>query len=433
MSLQQTLKKKNNSLDILNQIQTVEGQSTGKLENTAFFAKDAICVEGIESTAGSKVLEDYKPKFTATVVQKMLDAGADLHGKTQQDEFGFGTFCLNCQQGNPKNPVDPERVVGGSSGGAGAVCKALDQDVISLGESTGGSITNPAAYNGVNGLTPTYGKVSRSGLISYSNSMDKIGVLSQSLDLIETGLQVISGKDSRDQTTQQPSNQKTGDKNKLAIPNQLLDTEIEDGVLENFQASVNKLEDAGYQVDKVDIPMLNPDYCVPSYYILAMSEASTNLAKYSGMRYGAQGNPKKQDFNSYFSQIRKQKLGEEAKRRILLGTFSRMTGYRDDYYIKAAKARNRLIRQVKQVFEDYDAYISPSMPNIAPKIEEAREMPPEKVYAMDAMTVGPNLGGFPMISVPNGQSQSMPTGLHIVGDHWTEQKLIELAREHKSQ
>ena len=404
-------------------------------EGIPFVAKDAICTKNVVSSAGSKIIEDYEPVFDATVIERMKEAGATFYGKTHQDEFGFGTFCTNCAFETPKNPHDESRVVGGSSGGAGAIVAAIDQPLISIGESTGGSITNPAAYNGVVGITPTYGRVSRYGLIDYANSLDKIGILADNVELAAKGIKVIAGYDENDQTTVEREvpefDEDLEEKNdlKIGVPKQYIELDgIEEGVRENFDNSIQKFENEGATVEEIDLPLLEADISVAAYYVLAMAETSTNLAKFSGMRYGMEKDPEDfDDFNDYFSDIRTEGFGEEVKRRVLLGTYTRMAGYRDDYYVKAAKVRQKIIDQLKEAFEEYDVLMAPSMPNIAPKIEEAEEMSPTEVYAMDTLTVGPNLAGIPMISVPNGKSEGMPTGLHIMADHFEEQKILDAA------
>lgn len=428
------LQEKNEDLGFMREIDQKD-INNGELSGIPFVVKDAICTEGTTTSAGSKIIEDYQPVFDATIVRRLKESGATFYGKTNQDEFGFGTFSTNCAFETPKNPHDPERVVGGSSGGAGAIVAAMDQPVISIGESTGGSITNPAAYNGVIGITPTYGRVSRYGLVDYANSLDKIGVLTKTVFGAAKGLEVIAGHDENDQTTVKGAvpafSENLEEKNelKVGVPKQYLELEgLEDGVRENFEESLEKLEEKGATVEEVDIPLLSADVSVPAYYVLAMAEASTNLAKFSGIRYGIESDPEDyEDFNEYFSNVRTEGFGEEAKRRILLGTYTRQAGYRDQYYIKAAEVRQKIINQFKQAFEKYDVLVSPSMPNIAPKIEEAENMTPEKVYAMDTLTVGPNLAGLPMISVPNGESEGMPTGLHIIGDHFEEQTILDTA------
>lgn len=427
------LKEKDSELDFMRATEN-DTNGEGELSGVPFVVKDAICTEGTVTSAGSKIIEDYEPVFDATVVERLKQAGATFYGKTQQDEFGFGTFSTNCAFGTPKNPHDEERVVGGSSGGAGAIVAAMDQPLISLGESTGGSITNPAAYNGVVGITPTYGRVSRNGLVDYANSLDKIGVLAKTVFGASKGLEFIAGHDPDDQTTTEKavedySDLEERDNLKVGVPKQYLDLEgLEQGVRENFEESIEELKQKGAEVEEIDMPLLSADVAVPSYYVLAMSETSTNLARFAGMRYGMEKDPEEfDDFNDYFSQIRSEGFGEEAKRRVLLGTYTRKAGYRDDYYIKAAEVRQKIIDRFKEAFEEYDVLVSPSMPNIAPKIEEAENMAPEEVYAMDTLTVGPNLAGMPMISVPNGKSEGMPTGLHIIGDHYEEKKILDVA------
>lgn len=433
----QELREKNKEFGFMREIEE-NNTNNGELSGIPFVVKDAICTEGTTTSAGSEMIANYKPVFDATVVERLRGAGATFYGKTNQDEFGFGTFSTNCAFGTPKNPHDPERVVGGSSGGAGAVVAAMDKPVISIGESTGGSITNPASYNGVVGITPTYGRVSRYGLVDYANSLDKIGVLAKTVFGTAKGLEVIAGKDERDQTTvdrevEEYSEFEEQDNLKIGVPKQYVDLEgVEKGVRENFQNSVETLENQGHEVERIDMPLLDAEYAVPSYYILAMSEASTNLAKFSGIRFGAEQDPEDfEDYNEYFSKIRSEYFGEEAKRRILLGTYTRKAGYRDEYYIKAAKVRQKIIDQFKDAFEEYDVLVAPSMPNIAPKIEEAKDMSPSEVYAMDTLTIGPNLAGMPMISVPNGESEGMPTGLHIIGDHFEEKMILDVARQYE--
>ncbi|MFB6158353.1 MAG: amidase family protein [Candidatus Nanohalobium sp.] len=427
------LRQVNEKYNLMREIKEGE-QNQGELENIPFVVKDAICTEGVTTAAGSKMLENYRPVFDATVVERLKSAGAQFYGKTEQDEFGFGTFSTNNAFTTPKNPHDKERVVGGSSGGAGAIVAAMDKPLISIGESTGGSITNPAAYNGVVGITPTYGRVSRYGLVDYANSLDKIGVLSKNVYGAAKGLEVIAGHDENDQTTSRKEVPEYSDLEeredlKVGVPKQYLELEgLEEGVKENFEESIEELEEMGAEVEEVDMPLLSAEYSVPAYYVLAMAEASTNLAKMSGIRYGFEMEPEDfEDFNEYFSEVRSEGFGEEAKRRILLGTYTRQAGYRDQYYIKAAKVRQKIINQFKEAFEEYDVLVSPSMPNIAPKIEDAEDMSPAEVYAMDTLTVGPNLAGLPMISVPNGKSEGMPTGLHIVGDHFEEEKILDVA------
>ncbi len=428
----QELKEKNEALNFMRNITEGE-ENSGELENIPFLVKDAICTSGTITSAGSKMLKDYRPPFDATVVERLEKSGGKFYGKTNMDEFGFGTFSTNCAFGTPKNPHDNERVVGGSSGGAGAAVAALDYPLISIGESTGGSITNPASYNGVVGVTPTYGRVSRYGLVDYANSLDKIGVLAKTVSGAAKGLEIIAGEDENDQTTSSKkvnnySELKQKENLKIGVPKQMIEVDgIEEGVRENFKHSLEELEQIG-EVERVDMPLLSADITLPAYYIIAMAEASTNLAKFSGMRYGYEKDPEEfEDFNEYFSEVRSEAFGEEVKRRILLGTYIRKAGYRDQYYIKAAKVRTKIINSFEEAFEEYDVLVTPSMPNIAPKIEEAENLSPAEMYAMDSMTVGPNLAGVPQVSVPNGTSNGMPTGLQLLGPQFAEEKLLNIA------
>ena len=428
----QELKEKNEALNFMRNITEGE-ENSGELENIPFLVKDAICTSGTITSAGSKMLKDYRPPFDATVVERLEKSGGKFYGKTNMDEFGFGTFSTNCAFGTPKNPHDNERVVGGSSGGAGAAVAALDYPLISIGESTGGSITNPASYNGVVGVTPTYGRVSRYGLVDYANSLDKIGVLAKTVFGAAKGLEIIAGEDENDQTTSSKkvnnySELKQKENLKIGVPKQMIEVDgIEEGVRENFKHSLEELEQIG-EVERVDMPLLSADITLPAYYIIAMAEASTNLAKFSGMRYGYEKDPEEfEDFNEYFSEVRSEAFGEEVKRRILLGTYIRKAGYRDQYYIKAAKVRTKIINSFEEAFEEYDVLVTPSMPNIAPKIEEAENLSPAEMYAMDSMTVGPNLAGVPQVSVPNGTSNGMPTGLQFLGPQFAEEKLLNIA------
>ncbi len=428
----QELKEKNEALNFMRNITEGE-ENSGELENIPFLVKDAICTSGTITSAGSKMLKDYRPPFNATVVERLEESGGKFYGKTNMDEFGFGTFSTNCAFGTPKNPHDNERVVGGSSGGAGAAVAALDYPLISIGESTGGSITNPASYNGVVGVTPTYGRVSRYGLVDYANSLDKIGVLAKTVFGAAKGLEIIAGEDENDQTTSSKkvnnySELKQKENLKIGVPKQMIEVDgIEEGVRENFKHSLEELEQIG-EVERVDMPLLSADITLPAYYIIAMAEASTNLAKFSGMRYGYEKDPEEfEDFNEYFSEVRSEAFGEEVKRRILLGTYIRKAGYRDQYYIKAAKVRTKIINSFEEAFEEYDVLVTPSMPNIAPKIEEAENLSPAEMYAMDSMTVGPNLAGVPQVSVPNGTSNGMPTGLQFLGPQFAEEKLLNIA------
>jgi aspartyl-tRNA(Asn)/glutamyl-tRNA(Gln) amidotransferase subunit A len=392
--------------------------------------KDNICVQGVVSSAGSRILENYVPPFDATAVLRVKQAGGNVIGKTNQDEFGFGTFSTNCAFGVPKNPHDKERSCGGSSGGAAGLTAAADFPHIALAESTGGSISCPASFCGVVGLTPTYGLVSRYGLIDYANSLDKIGVIGKTVFDVALLLSVIAGHDEKDFTslshrkydyTKSCKDYLHG--KRIAVPKEYF-RNIDKGVEKTVWNAIDILKDRGAKISEVSLP--TTDFALSAYYIIATAEASTNLAKYCGIRYGLseeiEGN-----FDEYFSKVRSRGFGEEAKRRIMLGTFARMAGYRDQYYLKAMQARTMIINDFKRVFSRYDAIAAPTMPVIAPKFSEIKKLTPLQVYQMDVLTVGPNLAGLPHISMPCGTSKGMPVGLHLISDHLQEAEIIEIA------
>lgn len=422
MNETRALDKKYNFFVTINEL-TKNIESKDNLYGLPVSAKDCICVKGMQSSAGSRILEGYKPTFDATVIQRIKKSGGRILGKTNQDEFGFGTFSTNSGYKIPKNPNDIERSCGGSSGGAAGFTKAFDYPHIALGQSTGGSISCPAAFCGVFGLTPTYGLVSRYGLIDYANSLDKIGPLGKSMHDIALMLSIISGKDERDSTS--TGERKDYTKNlgsdidglKIGVPKEYFNN-IEKSVEKAVWFGIKKLESAGAKIKEVSLP--STKFSVSAYYIIATAEASTNLAKYCGMRYGMhkemEGN-----FNEYFSKVRAAGFGEEAKRRIMLGTFGRMAGYRDAYYLKAMKVRTLIINDFKKAFKSVDVIAAPTMPIAAPKFSDIEKLTPLQNYQMDILTIPGNLAGIPMLNVPCSDM----IGMHLMADHFNEEKLIQ--------
>ncbi len=392
-----------------------------------FSAKDNLTSYDFETCAGSKILKGYRPPFDATPVRKMREAGGFLTGKTNMDEFGFGTFSANSGFGIPRNPYDLNRSCGGSSGGA-ACAAAVFEGHVALGVSTGGSIVCPASFCGVYGIAPTYGRVSRWGLIDYGNSLDKVGVLSADARDLSKYLPVIAGKDEKDPTScVQPDMPKTFRKMKtVAVPKEAVEG-ISGDVMDSFNASLERLKSDGIDVDYVDMPVLK--YAMPAYYVLATSEASTNLARFCGMRYGQQDGDLALKFDDYFTSFRSQYFGDEAKRRILLGTFTRMVGYADRYYNKALRVRQSVISEYKKVYADHDAIVTPTMPFVSPRFDDIAKMSALDVYKADFLTVPPNLTGMPHLSVPCGYSDGMPIGLMFTADHWNEDILLSEAEE----
>ena len=392
-----------------------------------FSAKDNLTSYDFETCAGSKILKGYRPPFDATPIRKMREAGGFLAGKTNMDEFGFGTFSANSGFGIPKNPYDLNRSCGGSSGGA-ACAAAVLEDHVALGVSTGGSIVCPASFCGVYGIAPTYGRVSRYGLIDYGNSLDKVGVLSADAKDLSKYLPIIAGKDPKDPTScVQPDMPGTFRKMKsVAIPKEATEG-ISKDVMDNFDSSIERLRSDGIDVEYVDMPVLK--YAMPAYYVLATSEASTNLARFCGMRYGQQDGDLSLKFDDYFTSFRSQYFGDEAKRRILLGTFTRMVGYADKYYNKALRVRQSVISEYKKVFADHDAVVTPTMPFVSPRFDEISKMSALDVYKADFLTVPPNITGMPHLSVPCGYSDGMPVGLMFTADHWNEDILLSEAED----
>lgn len=391
-----------------------------------FSAKDNLCAVGFQARAGSRILEGYRPPFDATPIWKMKAAGGLLIGKTNMDEFGFGTFSTNSGYGIPKNPFDPTRACGGSSGGA-ACAAAMIPGHVAMGVSTGGSISCPASLCGVVGLTPTYGRVSRYGLIDYGNSLDKVGLLSRSIKDVERFLPVISGSDPKDPTSccQPQLDLSKVRKGAIAVPDECM-AGLDPAVSSVFEGALSKLKDMGTEVERVSMPSLK--YAMSAYYVLATAEASTNLARYCGMRFGVAQNGYSEHFNDFFSETRSEKFGEEAKRRVLLGTFCRMVGFRDKYYMKALSVRQSITKEYQAIFKDYSMVLSPTMPFVAPKFDMIKNMRPLEMYSADFLTIPPNLTGLPHISLPCGYHSGMPVGMQAVTSHWDEGTLVDLGK-----
>lgn len=407
-------------------------QPVGRLAGLPISVKDGLVVDGIESTASSRILKGYIPPFTLTGAQHCLDEGAIVIGKTTQDEFGFGSFSTSeGYQHIPKNPFDPARTCGGSSGGAGGFTQFTSLAHASIGESTGGSIAAPASFCGVVGFTPTYGRISRYGIMDYGSSLDKIGPLAKSVEDCALLLEIMAGHDPKDGTSLPnavPAYSKTINQAPSTFTVGIVKEFFGEGINENVSKTVwNALhawEQQGAKIKEVSLPK-NAQYALAAYYIMATSEASTNLAKYCGLRYG-QGLPLSGSFDEYFSNVRSEFLGAEAKRRILLGTFARMAGYRDAFYIRSQKVRTLLIQEFKKVFSDCDVVAFPTMPFVAPLFEEISKLTPAQSWAADLCTVPANLGGFPHVSIPCGTQNGLPIGLMLVADHIQEEKLLQL-------
>ncbi|MDO8553334.1 MAG: amidase family protein [Candidatus Micrarchaeota archaeon] len=409
----------------------------GALHGIIISVKDNICTKGIKTTAGSAILSNYVPTYNATVIERIEQEGGIIIGKTTMDDFGFGTFNVNVGEGIPipKNPHDISRSSGGSSGGSGAATAAFSSNStvaerlapthLSLSESTGGSITSPAAFCGVVGFTPSYGRVSRYGLIDYANSLDKIGTMGKTVSEAEQLARVIFGKDAKDETSLVVQEKPAKKVKKVAIIKEMLQG-VDEKILTAFWKSI---ELTGIPYEEISLPSL--EYAVASYYIIATAEASSNLSRYTGLRYGAQ-EEFSGSFNDYFSSIRSKYFSAEEKRRIILGTFVRTAGYKDKYYLKALKIREKINHDFHILFKKYDALLSPSMPIIAPKFDEISKLKPIEIYALDSCTIPPNLALLPHLSIPIGKVNSMPVGLQVICDSLDENTLFEFGKQIES-
>lgn len=395
--------------------------------------KDCICVKGVETTASSRILKGYYPLINATAVKKLIHEGAIIMGKTNQDEFGFGGFSTNTglDYPIPLNPFDKKRATGGSSGGSAGIAQKISFPHISLGESTGGSIVNPSSFCGVFGLCPTYGRVSRYGLLDYGNSLDKIGPIGKNIEDIALIQKYISGVDRHDCTSlDSPVDdyEKFANKSikgmRVGIIKEAFGEGVDKAVSEKVRDSIQRLSDAGAKVEEISLK-IPIKYGIQAYYLIACSEASTNLAKYCGMRYG-KAEKLEGGFNEYFTSVRSKHFGKEAKRRIMIGTFARMAGSRDAYYIKAMKVRTRIIQEYKSAFSRFDALATPTVPILPPKFEEIKKLSLLQNYMIDMMAVGPNLAGLPHLNIPAGLEKKLPVGLMLTADHLKESRLIQL-------
>ena len=396
------------------------GMVKGKLAGIPVAVKDNISTEGIRTTCASRMLENYIPPFDAHVVERLKQEGAIIIGKTNMDEFGMGTTTETSYFGVVKNPRDTERVAGGSSGGSASAI-AGDETVLALGTDTGGSIRCPSSFTGVYGLKPTYGLVSRYGLIPYANSLEQIGPMAASIDDLGLLLEVIAGKDERDSTNAGRSfkYKPVFKKFRVGVVSEMRANESLQTFFDEFLNNLSR----HFDVERISLPSLR--YALPAYYIIAMSEASSNLARYDGVRYGF-ALENLESWTRYFSRVRAIGFGDEVKRRIMMGSYALSAGYYGKYYLKALKVRTLVIEDFKKAFEKYDVLISPTMPSIAFKIGELTD--PVTMYKADVNTTPINLAGLPALSMPIGESEGMPVGLQIIAKHFQENSILGFAK-----
>jgi aspartyl-tRNA(Asn)/glutamyl-tRNA(Gln) amidotransferase subunit A len=407
----------------------IEGDGDGVLDGKTVAVKDNISTEGVPTTCGSRMLEDYEPPYDATVVERLTDAGATIVGKANMDEFGMGTTTETSYFGPTKNPVDEDHVPGGSSGGSAAAVAAGEAD-LALGSDTGGSVRAPAAFCGVVGIKPTYGLVSRYGLVAYANSLEQIGPIAPTVEEAAELLDVIAGPDENDGTTRAEgadsdyAGAAEGDVDGLTVgvPRELLEG-ADERVVERFEETLDDLRAQG--AETVDVELPSCEYAVAAYYVIAMSEASSNLARFDGVRYGNSGGFDG-NWNETFAESRSEGFGDEVKRRILLGTYALSAGYHDKYYKQAQEARAWVKQDFDEAFEDVDVVASPTMPVLPPELGESLD-DPVQMYLADANTTPVNLANLPAISVPAGEADGLPVGLQLVGPKFGEETIVNAA------
>jgi aspartyl-tRNA(Asn)/glutamyl-tRNA(Gln) amidotransferase subunit A len=407
------------------------GKKIGSLCGLPFANKDLICIKDFPTTCCSKILADYTPPYNATVIEQLNKEGAIHIGNTNMDEFAMGSSTENSCYGPTHNPWDLDKVPGGSSGGA-ASAVASGQTVFALGSDTGGSVRCPASFCGVVGLKPTYGRVSRYGLIAFANSLDQIGCITKCVYDAALMLEVIAGKDSLDSTSLQVKTDKYTEETSKSISNKVIgipkeffgegvSKEVKDSVLH----AIDTIEGLGASSVEISIPHL--EYTVATYYLICMSEASSNLARFDGLRYGYASKSFEGDVYDFIKRTRSEGFGDEVRRRIFLGTYTLSAGYYDMYYIKALKARTLIKNDFNEAFKQCDCIVSPTMPISAFKLGELVD-DPVQMYTIDILTCPVNLVGVPAISIPCGfDNNEMPIGFQIIGNYFDEKTILNVA------
>ena len=405
----------------------------GPLTGIPMAVKDVLCVKGVETTAGSKILAGYRPPYTGTAVQRLFDAGAVMLGVTNCDEFAMGSSTENSSYFPTHNPWKLDRVPGGSSGGSAAAV-AAGEAVFSLGTDTGGSIRQPAALCGVVGMKPTYGRVSRYGLIAFASSLDQIGPFARSVEDCALILEAMAGHDPLDSTSANRPNDVRHRINagvedmKLGVPREYFDVDgMEPGVKQHVEQALKMLESAGATL--VDVTLPHTDYGLAAYYIIAPAECSSNLARFDGVKYGLSAQDE-QNITDLYMKTRRSGFGTEVRRRVMLGTYALSSGYYDAYYLQAQKVRTLIKRDFDAAFEKCDAIVSATSPTVAFELG-AKTQDPLAMYLCDVLTLGGNLAGLPGISVPCGMSGGLPVGLQVLAPQWREDVALRVARAYE--
>ena len=407
-------------------------KSTLPLAGVPIALKDNLCTRGVRTTAGSRILADYLPPYDATVVTRLANAGAIVVGKTNCDEFAMGSSTEHSAFGPSRNPWAADRTPGGSSGGS-AVSVSAGFAPIALGSDTGGSIRQPAAFCGVLGLKPTYGRVSRYGLIAFASSLDQIGPFARTAFDAALVLDAIAGADPADQTSAArpvPAYEAALKGHvrglRVGVPWPVFDRGVDAEVLAAFDRSLDALRQRGASLVDVDLP--HAKYGIPVYYLVATAEASANLARYDGVRYGSRAPAA--TLAGMYENTRAAGFGAEVKRRIMLGTYALSSGFYDAFYLKASQVRTLIRRDFETAFQTFDALVSPTAPSVAFPVG-AKRADPIQMYLNDICTIPVNMAGIPAISVPCGYDQGLPVGLHLMSAHWQEPKLLQIAHAYE--
>ena len=391
--------------------------------------KDIFCVKGHRTTCGSKMLENFISPYSSTVFEKLENSKTIMLGKTNMDEFAMGSSNETSFFGKVKNPINPLKSPGGSSGGSAAAVKA-NLCAFATGTDTGGSIRQPASFCGITGIKPTYGRVSRWGMIAFASSLDQAGIFAKSALDSAIALEIISGFDEKDSTSinSKVPNLKEETTSKMehsiGVPMQIIE-KIEDvNVKNNFLESIKILEKNGFKTKQIELPFL--EYSLPSYYVIAPAECSANLSRYDGIKFGYRcDNPK--DLEDLYVRTRSEGFGEEVKKRILIGTYCLSAGYFDAYYIKAQKIRAMITESFKNAFKDVSVIAMPTCSNGAFELGSIQD--PVKMYEQDIYTIPANLAGLPAISIPSGNTEEMPLGLQFIGNHLEEGKILNISHQ----
>ena len=401
------------------------------LEGLLIGVKDNFCTKGIRTTAGSKMLEDFIPPYESTVTRRLLEAGAIILGKTNMDEFGMGSSTTHSHFGPTPNAVDSSRVAGGSSGGS-ATCVASDLGMAAIGTDTGGSIRQPAAFNGIVGLKPTYGRCSRYGMISYASSLDQAGPMTKTVRDAAMMLFAMAGIDQHDSTCSfvgvpyyASACERVSYPLRIGVAIELFESmNIQDGCLERFRSLLSVFDhEHHYPVKYVSIPSLK--FALPAYYVIATSEASSNLSRYDGIRFGHRTSAECESLEEFYEKTRAEGFGDEVKRRILVGTYCLSAGHYDDYYGKALKVREVIKNDFNEAFKEVDVILSLTTPGPAFPLQEQRSE--VETYLEDMFTVPANLAGLPALSVPIGKDeQGLPLGIQIIGKKFDEETVLSV-------